>query len=159
MLNSFFAMFFAKAALLYAAERQLIIDNLRRVDPGVASFDALGASHGPIDVARPDGRAQTENRIVRLLDRLVEALYAHNRQSRAKALFLQEARCGVDISNESRLQVITFVILLTLGSLGTVKHLGAAVYGIFHLLFDFLPLFGRVQWTHQSAGLQAIANA
>src|SRR4029077_7422032 len=61
--------------------------------------------------------------------------------------------------NESRLQVITFVILFALGSLGTAKHLGAALYGIFHLLFDFLPLFGGVQWTHQSAGLQAIANA
>ena len=33
------AVLFAQTALLYAAERQFVVDDLRGVDPGVTSFD------------------------------------------------------------------------------------------------------------------------
>src|ERR1044071_9688155 len=84
MLDRLFAVFFAETALFHAAKRQLVIDDLCRVDPGVPNFDSLRASHGPVDVACPDRRTQTEDGIIRLLDGLLEILDSNDRQSRAE---------------------------------------------------------------------------
>src|SRR5581483_9440080 len=91
VLDRFVAVLFPEAALFHAAEGQLVVDDLRRVDPGVAGFDVLRAVHGAVDVARPDRRAQTEDRAVGLLDGLVEAFHAHDRQRRTEDFFLDHA--------------------------------------------------------------------
>src|SRR5688572_948729 len=57
VLDRLLAVLLADAALLDAAERQLIVDDLRRVDPGVAGLDVLGGEHRLVDVARPDRRS------------------------------------------------------------------------------------------------------
>src|ERR687885_105466 len=42
-------------ALLPTAERQLVVDELRGVDPGVARLQSLGRIRSPLEVAGPDG--------------------------------------------------------------------------------------------------------
>src|SRR5262245_51924852 len=71
VLDRFVAMLLAEATLLDPAERQLVVNDLRRVDPSVTGFDMLSAVHRAVDVARPDRRAETEDRAIRLLDRLI----------------------------------------------------------------------------------------
>src|ERR671930_1186840 len=57
VLDSLFAVFLAETTLLHAAEWQLVIDDLRRVYPGITGLDSFGACHRAIDVASPNGRA------------------------------------------------------------------------------------------------------
>ena len=118
MLDGLFAVLLAETALFHAAEWQLVVDDLRRVDPGIPRLDAFGAGHGAVDVTGPDGGTQTENGVVRLLDGVVKVLDANDRQRRTEDLFVQHTRRWINVSHQRRLQVKTFVILVALESLG-----------------------------------------
>src|SRR2546427_353058 len=71
MFDRLLAMLLSEAALLHAAERQLVIDDLRRVNPGIARFDPLCRDHGFVDIARPHRGAQAEDRVVSLLEQFL----------------------------------------------------------------------------------------
>src|SRR3990172_6138138 len=66
------AVLLAETALLHAAEGQLVVDDLGRVDPGVAGLDPLRRPGGPGQVPRPDGRAEAEDGVVGARDALVQ---------------------------------------------------------------------------------------
>src|SRR5215210_2088727 len=57
--------------LLPAAERQLIVDDLGRVDPGIPRLDPLRRLRRPVQVRGPNGRPEPENRRVGQLERLL----------------------------------------------------------------------------------------
>src|SRR5580704_14820244 len=78
------AVLLAVAARLPAAERELVVDLGARVDPRVAGFDAGGGLAGPLEICRPDARAQAERRSVGALDRLVEVTYPPDREGGAE---------------------------------------------------------------------------
>src|SRR4051794_18429147 len=59
--------------LLPAPERQLVVDDLGGVDPGVPCLDALGCLRSPVEVSGPDGRPQPINGPVGQLQRLLHA--------------------------------------------------------------------------------------
>src|SRR3954447_10074074 len=80
------AVLLAEPAALDAAERQLVVDLGRRVDPRVAAVELRWGTAGAGDVARPDAGAEAERRRVGQLDRLVEVLHAPDRQRRAEDL-------------------------------------------------------------------------
>ena len=102
MLDRLLAVFLADAALLHAAEGQLVVDDLRRVDPGIAGFDVLGGEHGLIDVARPDRGAQAEDGIVCLLDAFFQILNSDDRKSRPEYFFFEHPRFRINVGHESR---------------------------------------------------------
>src|SRR6266850_447330 len=54
IVQRFFAVLFAEAALLHAAEWKLVEDDLWRIDPGITSLQTLGGGRRPIQIACPD---------------------------------------------------------------------------------------------------------
>src|SRR6267142_1490658 len=74
----------AQTALLDAAEWKLVENDLRRIDPGVAGLDLLCSRVGLVKIACPYRGSETIDRAVGFFDRLVEILYSHYRQRRAK---------------------------------------------------------------------------
>src|ERR671927_24578 len=52
------------SALLPTAERQLVVDELRGVDPGIARLQSLGRIRSPLEVAGPDGGPEPVDRTV-----------------------------------------------------------------------------------------------
>src|SRR5713226_4121225 len=152
-------MFLADAALFNAAERQFVVDDLCRVDPGIAGFDPLRGYHGSIDVSRPYGGTQTEDGIVRLLESLIEILDPHDREGRAEAFFLQNPRRRVDVGKKRRLQVKALVVIPAFWPLGAVEHLGPALDRVFDLFFDLFSLVGSVQGAHKGVRLEPITDS
>src|ERR1044071_7565949 len=159
MLDRFIAVLFAKTALFNATERQLVINNLRRIHPCVTGFDIFRAIHCPVDVACPDRRAETEDRSIGLFDRLLEIFYPDDRQRRTKDFFLDHSGSRIDISDQGRLQVKTFVVLIAFGSASAVNNLAAAFHRIFHLLFDLLPLLLGVKRAHEYSRFETVTDA
>src|SRR5215203_5358583 len=56
------AVLLAIPRLLPAAERQLVVHDLGRVDPGIPRLDPLRRLRSPIQICRPDRRPEPVNR-------------------------------------------------------------------------------------------------
>src|SRR5207247_3405391 len=90
IVERFRAVLFTQAALLQAAKRQLIENDLRRVDPCIAGFESFGSPRGLAEVARPYRRPEAIDGVVRLLECFIEIFHTHDRQSRTKYFLLNE---------------------------------------------------------------------
>src|SRR5215204_3274890 len=60
-----YAVLLAVSGLLPTPERQLVVDDLRGIDPGVPGLDALGGLRGPVEVGGPNGGPQPVDGAVR----------------------------------------------------------------------------------------------
>src|SRR5215210_6571447 len=76
----------AVTGLLPAAKRQLVVDDLGRVDPGITRLDPLRRLRSPIQIRRPNGRPEPVNRRVRQLERLLHVRDPPNGQRRSEDL-------------------------------------------------------------------------
>src|SRR5262252_6538019 len=54
IIEGFGAVLFTQAALFEASERQLVVDHLCRIDPGIAGFNPFGGASGTTQIIRPD---------------------------------------------------------------------------------------------------------
>src|SRR3990167_8939000 len=153
------AVFFSETALLHSAKGELVIDDLRRVDPGIAGFDPLRSRHGSINVSRPYGGTQTEDGIVCLLDGVVQILNPDDRKGRTEALFLQNSRGRIDVGKKRRLQVEPLIVIPAFRPLGAVKHPCPALDRLLDLFFNLLPLAGSVEGSHKGVRLEPVTDS
>src|SRR5207237_1378418 len=91
IVESFRPVLFTQAALLQAAKRQLIENDLWRIDPCITGFEFFGSSRRLVQVARPYRRSEAVYGVVRLFQRLIKILDANNWQSRTKYLLLNDS--------------------------------------------------------------------
>ena len=139
VLDGLVAVLFAETALLDTAERQLVINDLRGVDPGVAGFDILARHTLARFISRVQNRGtQAENRAIRMLDGLVEVLDANDRQGRSKNFFLDHSGSRINIGYQGRLEVKAFIVAVAFRPLAAENNLGAALNRVVDLLLDFL---------------------
>src|SRR6185436_3603441 len=149
---------FPQAALFKAAKRQLVIDNLSRVDPRVARFDALRGASRAIQVVCPNRRTQPKDRIVRLLDRFVEAAHAEDGQRRPEYLFGCDARVFRHVRQKGRREEVPVVEALTPQAFPTRKHLCTAIDRVLHLAFDLVALARAMQGADYRALSQTVPD-
>ena len=105
MFDGLLAVLFAQSALFYSAERQFVVYDLSRVDPGISGLDSFRPRHSPVDVAGPDGGSQAKDGIIGLLYGLVEILDSNNGKRRAETFLLQEPRRGVNVCHQGWLEI------------------------------------------------------
>src|SRR6185369_7638044 len=111
VIQRFSAVFFAKPALLQAAKRKLVVDDLRRVYPRVPRVNSLSRASRSIQVIRPNRRTKAEDRVVGLFNCFVEAADSENRQCRAEDLFTSHPRVFGHISQQRwRVEVPSIVV-------------------------------------------------
>src|SRR5215213_6197837 len=101
-----YAVLLAVPGLLPAPERQLVVDDLGGVDPGVPGLDALGGLRGPVEVRGPDGGPQPIDRAVRQLQRLLHAPYPPDGQRRTEDLFGRHPRVMRGLEHQRRLVIV-----------------------------------------------------
>src|SRR5438093_8915118 len=102
IVESFRAVLFTQAALLQAAKRQLIENDLRRVDPRIAGFESFGSPRCLVEVARPYRRPETVDGVVRLFECFIEIFHTHDRQRRTKYFLLNDSGFFIDIHKDRR---------------------------------------------------------
>src|SRR5215213_4151690 len=98
-----YAVLLAVSGLLPTPERQLVVDDLGGVDPGVPGLDALGGLGGPVEVRGPDGRSQSIDGTVRQLQRLLHAPYPPDGQRRTEDLLRRHPRVVRRLQKQRRL--------------------------------------------------------
>src|SRR5215204_4687499 len=87
-----YAVLLAVSGLLPTSERQLVVDDLGGVDPGVPGLDALGGLRSPVQVRGPDRRPQPVDGPVRQLQRLLHAPDPPDGQGRPENLLRSHPR-------------------------------------------------------------------
>src|SRR5262245_56717759 len=80
-----------EARLLVAAERRARVEAVVGVRPHDARPKPLRHPEDPRSLLRPDARAQSVRRVVRLLDRLLGSAEGEDRQDRPEDLLLRDA--------------------------------------------------------------------
>src|SRR3954470_2591687 len=93
----------AVARRLQTAERKLVVDLGRGVDPRVAAVELGRRALGGLEAARPQRGAEAERRVVGQLDRLVEVLDAPDRQRGAEDLLARHRRVLARLEHDGRL--------------------------------------------------------
>src|SRR5215213_4169608 len=101
-----YAVLLAVSRLFPTPERQLVVDDLGGVDPGVPGLDALGGIRGPVEVSGPDGGPQPIDRAVRQLQRLLHAPYPPDGQRRTEDLFGRHPRVMRGLEHQRRLVIV-----------------------------------------------------
>src|SRR5258708_26285167 len=96
----FHAVLLAEARLLGPAERQLVVRDLQRVDPGVAGLELLNRAIRGRHAGGPDRRAEPERGIVGKPQPLVAGLHLSHRQRRPKNFLSADPAAVVDVPDE-----------------------------------------------------------
>jgi hypothetical protein len=130
----------AHSGLAEPAERQLVVDDLAGVDPGVAGLEPLRRDRRRRKIPRPDGRAEPELRSVRALDRLVEPADLPDRQRWAEHLLDGDLGVVRWLEDQRRLVEPAARELVVMWALATDEQLSTSGERRGHLLFQGLPL-------------------
>src|SRR5215213_4420343 len=157
-----YAVLLAVSGLFPTPERQLVVDDLGGVDPGVPGFDVLGGLGGPVEVSGPDGEPQPVDGTVRQLQRLLHAPDPPDGQRRPEDLLRRHPRVVRRLQKQCRLVEVPLLRdPVALGPPRAVLHLGPRFHGALDLLLDKLPPTGGVErpehnslggaWSHPQA--------
>src|SRR5215211_4569250 len=161
-----YAVLLAVSGLFPTPERQLVVDDLGGVDPGVPGLDTLGGLRGPVEVSGPYRGPQPVDGTVRQLQRLLHAPHPPDRQRRPEDLLRRHPRVVGGLQKQRRLVEVPLLgEALALGPPRAVQDLGPRVHGTLDLLLDELPPAGGVErpehdpfggaWSHpQTADLR-----
>src|SRR5215216_199634 len=103
IVEGLYAVLLAMARLLPAAEGQLIVDELGRVDPGVARLEPLGGLGGPVEVGGPDRGAEPVDRAVREFERLLHSRDPPDGERRPEDLLRGHPRVARRLEKQGRL--------------------------------------------------------
>ena len=126
-------MLLAQTALLQSAKRQLIVDDLARVDPGVAGVDSLGRTGRAVEIVRPDRRTQSVDRAVSLFYVLIEILDPQNRKRRSENFFADQGRVLGNVGDKRRQIVMAAIVFIASRPLASGQYLSAAADGVLNL--------------------------
>ena len=151
-------MLLAEPRLLHAPEGQLVVRDLKRVDPRVARFELLHSPARMRHVGGPDRRPEPKSRVVGQAQGLVKVLDPPHRQRGPKDLLLPNARVVRHVQEDGRFDEPAFVILLALGPAPAKKHLGPTRDRILDLGLDLGPLGLAVHRSHAAVLVQAVAG-
>src|SRR4051795_314158 len=121
------AVLLAEPACAGAAEWQLVVEALRRVDPGVAALERPGSLARGVEVPGPDRRPEAERRGIGALDRLVQAAHAPHRQHGAEHLLGRQRRGVIGVDHDGGLEVPASVELLARGPLPAARDAATRV--------------------------------
>src|SRR5215212_7243500 len=98
-----YAVLFAVSRLLPTPERQLVVNDLGGVDPGVPGLDALGGLRGPVEVRGPYGGPKPVGGPVGQLQRLLHVPHPPDGQRRPEDLFGSHPRVARWLQEQRRL--------------------------------------------------------
>src|SRR5579859_6847620 len=158
VVEHFGAVLFAIAAVLGAAEGELVVGDLDRVDPGVAGFELVDGALGFVHVAGKDARAEAKFTVVGSVERFVEVLDAHDRQQRAERFLGPHAGSLRHVDDDGRLEKVTAAELLAGWALAARDDFAAPLDRVGQLGFDLGTLFLSVQGTHLRRRIGATAQ-
>ena len=109
------------ARLLVAAERNLVVQHVIRVDPDSAGAQLVGDADGGVEVLGVDGGRETVRAVVARLDGFVLRLELGDRAHGPEDLLLHDLHVLRDVGEDGRLDEVAFVAVtlaadLNLGS-------------------------------------------
>src|SRR5919109_709349 len=158
IIQSFGAVLAPDAAGLYAAEGELVIAVVKRVDPHVAGLELVDRFVSVNEIARPDRRAKTVFRGVGFFDRFIDRFERVDGQRGTEDFFFGYARVIGNVCEQRWHVEVALVHVAALGSFAAEKRLGAARLRIFDLFFDFLSLRVDMNGTHAGFFAHAVAD-
>src|SRR5258708_3892883 len=152
------AVLVAEARRLGPAERQLVVRDLQRVDPGVAGLELLNRAIRGRHAGGPDRRAEPERGIVGKPQPLVEVLDLSHRQRRPKN-FLSPHPCAVgDVLEDRRLDEPSLLVAVAFRPASAEYESGPALDRVLDLRLHLGPLRLRVHRTHAAVLFETVSG-
>src|SRR5215210_765562 len=132
-----YAVLLAVSGLLPTSERQLVVDDLGGVDPGVPGLEALGGVRSPVEVRGPYRGPEAVYGAVRKIQGLLHAPDPPDGQRRPEDLLRRHSRVARGLQEQRRLVEVPLLgEPVALGPLRAVQHLRPRVHGALDLLLD-----------------------